>query len=621
MNSFSSHFSLSPSQKEAVSHFRGPCEVIAGPGSGKTAVLTQRILYLIRERHVDPFTILVLTFSKAAALEMQARFLKSCDGAPGDVTFGTFHSVFYHILQQSSPRPIRVLDGATKRRFLETILISAFPDPSDRPQASELEAELSRYENSGGTLKTYCPSGVFPHPDIFPALAGRYQAFLSENGYLDFDSMLTRCLSLFKSRPDVLAMWQRRFHFLLVDEFQDINPVQYETVRLLSGPRRNLFVVSDDDQSIYRFRGADPSVMQQFTRDFTGARQIFLSENYRCSGAITECARRVISENRIRIPKNIKAVSKAGSPVGIRSFSSVRAENLALCRLFEKMSPGQRSECAVIYRTNLQSLDLCRRLDASGILHTASVCSSAGTVEQEVLEDVSAYFRAAYDFPDRGAARRDLYRIMNRPQRLFPRDICRKERVRPQDLLEAAAEHGGIRDSLITFVRDMRFLSSVLPGYAMRYLMFAMGYARGAVAGREREEAEIRAFTERLLRESAKTKDKRQLFEMLERERSCIQSRAGCAESSKSEGALHILTMHACKGLEFQKVFLPDLNEGVIPSRRADTQQALEEERRLLYVAMTRAKKELTLMYVGGTAENPRRPSRFLQVLGIRAYT
>lgn len=219
-------------------HFTGPCEVIAGPGSGKTAVLTKRISFLIEDRHVDPSSILVLTFSKAAALEMQSRFMKGSGGAYPSVSFGTFHSVFYTILKLSSQRPVRLVDGAVRRQFLKALLVSFYRDPSARPDVSDVESEISRYKNSCSSGKTFSVSGSFREPRIFPEIVRRYDMFLSENGYTDFDGMLTGCLTLLKEREDVLKKWRERFRFLLVDEFQDINPVQYEAVRLLAGRKK-----------------------------------------------------------------------------------------------------------------------------------------------------------------------------------------------------------------------------------------------------------------------------------------------------------------------------------------------------------------------------------------------
>lgn len=612
---------LSPSQREAVMHYTGPCEVIAGPGSGKTAVLTKRISFLIEDRHVDPSSILVLTFSKAAALEMQSRFMKGSGGAYPSVSFGTFHSVFYTILKLSSQRPVRLVDGAVRRQFLKALLVSFYRDPSARPDVSDVESEISRYKNSCSSGKTFSVSGSFREPRIFPEIVRRYDMFLSENGYTDFDGMLTGCLTLLKEREDVLKKWRERFRFLLVDEFQDINPVQYEAVRLLAGRKKNLFVVGDDDQSIYGFRGSDPSIMRNFRQDYPDANVVFLSENYRCSGAVAHCAGLVISENRIRIGKTIRAVRPRGKAVHIRSFETEAQENRTLCRIFSRMDAGQRSDCAVIYRTHRQSMGLVREMDRMGIPYAGSGRAHIRE-EREVLEDIRAYFRAAYAFCGEGAAREDLCRIMNRPQRFFPRDICTKERIRPQDLLHEAKRRPGIREGLIRFTGDLKLLSEIRPGYAMRYLMYAMGYEEGAIRGRKECEGEIRALIQDLVSKSAELPGRKELADMLENR---LEGLRGSLEKDSngesSRGGIRIMTMHACKGLQFRYVFLPDLNEGVIPSRRADSGEALEEERRLFYVAITRAKEELSLLYIGGTAENRRRPTRFLRVLGVRAYT
>ena len=302
---------LNPSQREAVCCGPGPCEVIAGPGSGKTLVLTERILYILEHFKISPSRILVLTFSRSAAVEMKERFMKRTGGNRAGVLFGTFHSVFFYILKESTHRNYSLLGDAQRDRLLDRLICRYYTDPYDRPSLEEAEKVI---RNSAPAVRAHDED-----------LRRDYRRFLKENGFVDFDDMISECRSLLEADREVRAYWSGRFEAVLVDEFQDINREQYEILRLLTSGR-GLFVVGDDDQSIYGFRGSDPAVMERFTEDFPGARRIFLTRNYRCSGCILRTASLMIAENRMRIPKEMTAEGPPGDRTVLRAFTEVSRE-------------------------------------------------------------------------------------------------------------------------------------------------------------------------------------------------------------------------------------------------------------------------------------------------------
>ena len=314
----------SRSQREAITHTFGPCLVIAGPGSGKTFVLVEHIVFLIESLHIPPSKILVLTFSRAAAGQMRDRFLRRISADTTSVTFGTFHSVFYHILRETTGRPWPVIGEEERRRFAAMLTRNLWPEKALRPLPDQLLSDISRYKSCGG--RDFTPSAAVGDPRLFSRALRSYGAFLKESSCIDLDDMITECRRLLQRDRDARGRWMARFPFLLVDEYQDINRDQYALLRLLAGDRANLFAVGDDDQSIYGFRGSDPRIMTGFVRDFPGCRRVFLETNYRCGRPIVQKAALVIGENRERIPKKIRAASPAGDPVVLRGWADEREE-------------------------------------------------------------------------------------------------------------------------------------------------------------------------------------------------------------------------------------------------------------------------------------------------------
>ena len=344
-------------QEEAIKHADGPAMVLAGPGSGKTFVTVHRIRRLITSQGVDPAHILVITFTKAAALEMQERFFRLMEKEDIPVRFGTFHAVFYHILRQSAQyRGYTIITEKEKRKLIRDIIHDhrrfAYLQEED---IEEILTAVSRYkiktaeEKRGlpGTEKNEADRDKVPEiqkmkREDFLFLFEEYQSWLAEFFKFDFDDLMTVCLRLLQEDVSLLAVWQAQFRYILVDEFQDISPIQYEIIRLLAAPENNLFVVGDDDQSIYGFRGASPDSVKRFLADHAQARQILLDVNFRCHGDIVGAAAKVISENESRIPKEISSRHEEGEGLRICRTDSDEALRKRSLKCWKKKGRRER---------------------------------------------------------------------------------------------------------------------------------------------------------------------------------------------------------------------------------------------------------------------------------------
>lgn len=323
---------LNDSQKQAVNHFEGPCCVLAGPGSGKTAVITQRTKNLITEYGVNPSNILVITFTKAAAAEMKQRFYKGMNRDDVRVTFGTFHAVFFMVLKHAYHLDSsNVVPEEQKYQIMRDIISRQQLDYRDETEMiGNLLSEISLVKNSRMDIKNFYSGQC--GAEIFRKIYAEYNRYLRQNRRIDFDDMLTYTYELFAQRPDILSAWQKKYKFILIDEFQDINPIQYDIMRMMAKPENNLFIVGDDDQSIYRFRGSRPEIMLNFGKDFPGAKKILLDTNYRCDANVVHASLKLIAHNKARFDKAIRAGRPAKNPVSYLSFQTQREECLFLIK-------------------------------------------------------------------------------------------------------------------------------------------------------------------------------------------------------------------------------------------------------------------------------------------------
>lgn len=600
---------LSKAQKSAVVHKDGPMMVLAGPGSGKTLVITKRIQYLIGHFKIPPQRILVITFTRAAAAEMKERFWRLA-GETLPVSFGTFHSVFFTILKYAYHyRAENILSETKKYDFIREILYDRHLEVEDEGDfVRSLIQEISLVKGQMLDLEYYhsgCSSD-----EMFREIYKAYEEKLHQNRWIDFDDILVYTYELLKERKDIRAAWQQKFSYILIDEFQDINRIQYEIVKMLAGKTKNLFIVGDDDQSIYRFRGAKPELMLGFPKDFPETKQVILNTNYRSGREIVETAERIISGNKKRFEKKMQALKGAYGSIEICRFEDQREENRHIIRIIREEMAKKKplSEIAVLCRTNQGPRQLIGALMAYNIpFYMQDVVPNL--FDHWIARNIIDYMKLAL-----GDRRRSTFlRVMNRPKRYISREYLTEPEVSFEDLLEKVKDKPWLYEYVENMKEDLRILKSMTPMMAMIYIRKSIGYnaylAEYARFRRIREEEFTQILEE--LQESARGFDTfeewfdyiRDYTEELKR-----QSK----KNQEEKNGIVISTMHGTKGLEFDRVFLPDVNEEVIPHKKSMKEEDIEEERRLFYVAATRARKHLHIFTTKKLYNKESVPSRFI---------
>lgn len=610
-------------QLRAVRHFTGPMLLIAGPGSGKTFTITERIRYLIEKHGVEPSQILVVTFTKAAALEMEQRFGRIAEGKSYSVNFGTFHAVYFHILKETYHYSSQnILTEIEKREYLKQIVKQT---EEETELAGHLLNEFGKVKNSIGGIENYRYEGGLMEPEQFAENYRCYRKRCIQERKLDFDDMALQCLELFKRRPDILEKWQKRFSFIMIDEFQDINLAQYAVVRLLTKKAGNLTAVGDDDQSIYGFRGADPSIMRTFLKDFSGTETVKLDKNYRSAKEIVRFASELISNNNNRFSKEIEAQTQKKGKVWVKKFDSKDAEYEALIYLLKKrLQDGTLTECAVICRTNKEVMEIKAGLTKAGVPFCGKE-SKTSVWDHFIMQDIEDYIRFARGDNSRGL----FFRIMEKPGRYFSRDSV-KEKVDFEDLRQYYKEMPSYLDKIEQLEAQLEVLKDLSPFLAVNFIRKAVGYD-GYLLKKEKDDK-----TKELLKTADLIQQDAAAYESMDAWLSAIEERkAGRgrkiekerktenernADAQKKPDALQksgvsVVTMHGAKGLEYGAVFLPNINEGTVPYGKMLSKDAEEEERRIFYVAVTRAKEELGIFCIEN--ENREKPSRFLSDISI----
>ena len=607
-----------PNQEKAIMHTVGPAQIFAGPGSGKTYVTVHRIQYLITHKGIDPSHILVITFTKAAALEMQERFFRLMEPEKPPVKFGTFHAVFYHILKQSAQyRGYSIITESEKKKLIRQII--RMHKRFACIQEEDLE-ELIASVNAHQESSSAGPLSVrkIKEEDV-NFLTKEYESYLKEFHQMDFGGIIRHCRALLHEDPKALALWQSRFQFILIDEFQDISPDQYEIMQLLAAPENNIFIVGDDDQSIYGFRGASPDSMQTFMKDYPNAERIFLDINYRCNGQIVDAAGRVVSENKNRVDKNIRAAHENGTGFRIQIFENeAEEEQYVLQCLHEKLSQGELNQCAMICRTNYDCAMWAQTLNKGGIPFTMKE-KPKNPFEHFVIQDITAYLLLA----DGQSDRRYFLRIMNRPVRYFKRESVPNEHVSKDKMLAYYRNTPALQREVIKLFRDMDSLRGKKLHLQIHYIRKVIGYDKylREKYGMDKAEELIQTAVD-FQKLSERFYTLQDLVDYISQYSETLhnaqEQKSGDKQLQESEAGEHagirLMTMHASKGLEFDTVYLPNCQEGKIPSAKSQTPDEIEEERRMFYVAMTRAKQELCITaYKGKSGKDT--PSRFLECL------
>ena len=592
--------SFNHQQRMAVEHVDHPCLVLAGPGSGKTTVITHRTKKLIEEEGISPSNILVITFTKAAAMEMQQRFLQLMGGKRLPVSFGTFHAVYFQILKYAyNYRAENIIREEKKYEILRNIVHKTELDISDENEfVANLISEISNVKGEMLDVAYYysknCPE------EVFKKIFREYNDTLIRANLIDFDDMLVMCYELLTKRKDILKLWQDKYRYILIDEFQDINRVQYEVIRLLAKPQDNLFIVGDDDQSIYRFRGARPEIMLNFEKDYPEAKKIILDTNYRSTPEIVAAAGKLIRNNKKRFEKQIRAERKNGSKPVILPFDNVYKEcNYILEEIEQLIAKGLTyQDMAVLYRTNTNPRTLLEKL----MEHNIPFCMEdviPNLYDHFIAKDIIAYINAAVDFREKGVMKRgDMLRLINRPKRYISRDVFPRAEVNLEDVKRFYQDKGYVLERISKLEYDLAMIRNMNPYAAIQYIRHGIGYEEYLTEYaeyRRMKPEELYDVLEELSEAAKPYKTYQEWFKKIEEYGEELKKQA--RERQEKKDGITLATMHSSKGLEYRAVFIIDANETITPHKKALLPEDIEEERRLFYVAVTRAKDWLYICH------------------------
>lgn len=600
-------------QAQAIQHTDGPCLVLAGPGSGKTLTIVNRVKYLIEKQKVRPEEILVVTFTRFAAAEMKSRLCLVMGKRDLPVTVGTFHGIYYGILKWAyRMNQENILSETEKYQILRGVINKERMEIFDEEDfIQDIVAEIGKVKNNRIPLEEFVSEKC--SADAFRNIYRNYERHRKELKKIDFDDMLVLCYELFRSRPDVLAQWQKKFRYVLIDEFQDINRIQYDVIRMLAQPENNLFVVGDDDQAIYGFRGADSELMLGFGKDFPDAKQILLGMNYRSTANIVQNSLKLIENNVERYSKKLEANREGGSCLHIQEVKDPVEEAEYVLEEIQKCKENgiKEEEIVILFRVHTDARAVVeamveRKIPFQMKEHLPNI------YEHFIAKDIMAYFRLAT-----GKRRRqDFLQVMNRPKRYLGRDSVSGSQVSFEDMRKFYCDKDWMIDRIDQFEWDVKMLMKMAPYAAIQYIRKRIGYD---------DFLKEYAFTHQINRSDlnevlAEIEEAAKAFSSVEEWFAHVEEytetlKVKEKERNRPRPGVRLMTIHASKGLEFKQVFLIAANEGRIPYQKAKTDKEIEEERRLFYVAMTRAKDFLKICYVKIKNGKEVTPSRFVDEL------
>ena len=612
---------LNRGQDEAIKHGNGPCMVLAPPGSGKTLIVTERTRYLIEESGVRPDQILVITFTRYAAREMKERFERLTAGKNYPVTFGTFHSIFYGILKCAYGIGANNLmsekeSSVLLQEVLDQTNIESTPEVEDEEElVRELLREVGMVKNGLCHLKDF--HSKYLTQDEFAEVFRSYEHQKKELKKFDFDDMLVQCYALFRKKPEILQGWQKRFQYILIDEFQDINRVQYEVIRMLAAPRYNLFVVGDDDQSIYGFRGAKPELMLYMKQEFPSLRTISLTVNYRSTEFITGAAARVILHNDTRFYKRVQSFRGRGQNVHVQEVLDEQEEAQYVTEEIQKkldqgIKPG---EIAVLFRAAVQARMISEILSEHRIPFEMRDYVT-NFYRHFVVKDMMAYLQLAAGKRDRSL----FLTICNRPLRYLARNSMENRQVNFEDLRKFYCDKDWMLDIIDQFDVDVRMMKNMAPYAAIQYIRKKIGYDDFLKEYAEKHQISWKQLMDVMAELEERSKNFKSYDEWeihIAKYTQELEEQQAKARKIKGEreNKVQLMTIHSAKGLEFEDVFVIHANEGEIPHQKAEKKDEIEEERRLFYVALTRAKNNLCISYITQKNGNSIKPSRFVEEL------
>lgn len=592
---------LNENQKNAVLHINGPCMVLAGPGSGKTRVITYRILNLVLNNNINPKNILAISFTKASSMEMKNRALSlSNDRRLNSVNYGTFHSVFFRILRFFEKYELDcILDEKNKKFAIKGILKNLnVENAEDEDTILGVINEISYVKNE--LMDKIDFDSEILTSDEFCRVYNMYEEYKESIKKIDFDDMLIKTYNLLKQNKRILDRVRSAYRYILVDEFQDINKVQFEVIKLIASPNNNIFVVGDEDQSIYGFRGSRPDFLLEFEDYFKGSKKYVLDINYRSKKEITDIANKLIQNNENRYEKSIKCDREHKGIVKYINTEDAEEEAKFIAKdILSKCEDNctNYDDFAVIYRTNIQSRAL---VDAFMDMHIPFVVrdSIVTIYDHWVARDLLAYLRLGIDT----TLNEDWIRIINKPFRYISKDsikLASEDRDFIGALINKANLHPKQVKTLNDLEIDLSYLKTLSPKNAISYIRTSLDYDRYVLdycSNRKIKPTGLIEILNELESSSTHFKTINEYLEHIEKVKSeIVESR----NNKNSEGVI-FTTMHSAKGLEFPYVYIIGANEGTIPHEKSydieddkKRKEAIEEERRLLYVGITRAQDEL----------------------------
>ena len=529
------------------------------------------------------------------------------------VTAGTFHGIYYGILKWAYKIGSQnILSEEEKYQILRSVISGQELEIFDEEDfLRDIAEEIGKIKNNRLSPDEFVSAKV--NADAFREIYRAYEEKRKSIRKIDFDDMLVVCYELFASRPDILALWQKKFKFILVDEFQDINRVQYDVIRMLALPENNLYVVGDDDQAIYGFRGADSEIMFQFREDYPDAAQIVLGTNYRSTGNIVKNSLKVISHNKRRFQKDLNAVKDSGKCLHVQELKDPVEEAGYVADAIEKqMESGAAAEdMAVLFRIHTDARPLVEELIERHIPFQMKE-HLPNIYNHFAAKDILAYFRLALGKRER----RDFLQVMNRPKRYIGRDSLAGAEVSFEGIRKFYCDKDWMLDRIDQFEWDVKMLAKMAPYAGIQYIRKRIGYddfIKDYAYTHNMERQDLNEILAELEESARPYTTIEEWFRHIEEYTETLRIKE--RQKSMEQEGVRLMTLHAAKGLEFDTVWLIEVNEGQIPYKKAKTDQQTEEERRLFYVGMTRAREQLTVCYVKTKNGKASDPSRFVDEL------
>ncbi|MBR0435472.1 MAG: ATP-dependent helicase [Lachnospiraceae bacterium] len=595
------------SQQRAIRHKDGPMLVIAGPGSGKTSTLCQRVFNLVSEYGIPENKILVLTFTKKAATHMKERY-EMLSKKPSQGRFSTIHSLCYSILSDyRQSKSINLISDTDRDKIIKRLIMDKFGikdlDESMVHYICKLVYDMSLTVETGRKFNSdIISSGVFVSEEGLRFFYDAFQNYKRKYNLIDYDDMLYEVRRILINNKGILEKWQRSFSYILVDEYQDTNEVQFEIIRMLAEYSNNIFAVGDDDQSIYGFRGATPDIMKKFLSCFKDAETVYLDINYRSTPKIIAFCNKLITGSRERMPKVMKPVNENTGNVMIRVYKDQTDQYKKILSEMIKLGYEPRGT-AVLFRTNMQKDEFLEEMALYPVLSGNEVCK-----RPEIYKRIAAFYRVL----SKKYIAEDLALSMN----LFGGNISpylmpkRKEDLRCWPDICMSCNEEKEASEVNEYINMMDFCEKLNPRIAFLTIAGNKGFVK-MIKSEFEEEVDFKRFFDEL---------KNSINLLLEGCNSFFDAavKIDKVESERKTfglNSLNVLTMHESKGLEFDNVYIPDLNMGFMPINKASGENGIEEERRLLYVAMTRAKKNLMLSYFATANGRETKASGFIKEL------